>query len=148
MTTEGPTGTLTRAQRTISAEVTHSHKNSALNQLLQAFHSTWLLNSLLAAVQKNMPECDLSMNNNAVTMSDEFVHSGLVKFERRHVMSILAHEMGHYYNFHTCETLREMAGYKHRWKEHYFRIPEYTNRTQKPVADKSPAVLSMFNAHQ
>lgn len=135
-----------------------------------------LLNSLLAAVQKNMPECSLSMNGDVVTMADEcyqkyasanktdfgvvnvvgfvqaasaagiFVHSGLVKFERRHVMSIVAHEMGHYYKFHTRETLREMAGYKHRWKEHYFRIPQYTDRTQKPPVDNSPAVLEMFNA--
>lgn len=135
-----------------------------------------LLNSLLATVQKNMPECSVALNGGVVTMADEcyqkyasanktdfgvvnvigfvqaasaagiFVHSGLVKFERRHVMSILAHEMAHYYKFHTRETLREMAGYKHRWKEHYFRIPQYTDRTQKPPVDNSPAVLEMFNA--
>lgn len=162
----------------IDAENTHGFMNISQEGKPPAWAQSRpeLLNSLVAAVQRNMPECALSLNNNVVTMGDEcyqkfaaadktdfgvvnvvgfvqaasaagiFVHSGLVKFERRHVMSILAHEMGHYYKFHTRETLREMAGYKHRWKEHYFRIPQYTDRTHKPVADTSPVVIEMFNA--
>ncbi len=74
-----------------------------------------------------------------------FVNTGLIsRFERRHVMSIVAHEMGHYYRFHTGETLREMAGHNPRIKDHYFRIPQYTNRMSKPPKDHSPEILELF----